>query len=660
MVNSPAEYRAMVRAQAICTRGVWLSLLILFLTFSLPSHPYAGGPLNTVSGRAVVYPGSLFPLSYHPDRGNLGSFSNRLATALVDAAFKTWENVPAAAITFQNGGHLPVDVTRINYPRYLDNFNDGINPVIFDTDGSIIDAEFGLGASNGIIGFAGSSYNPATGYYAEGLAVLNGRFTAVFDDKQFKATLVHEIGHFIGLDHTQINGDYVNDGDTLNDRYVPTMYPTATDDDTALGEPNPDDQAALALLYPASNVSTAYGLIEGSVRRANGAPVLGANVVAVKVGDEDYSRFSSVSDYYRQNSGEFALYVTPGEYTVFIEPINPAFTGGSSVGPYAGDARQPSFTDPVVKEYYNGEGESGEESDLDEAVVIAVAAGQRVAAIDFIAEGDGTTTTTTIIPGDVNLVPYTPSGWDAPLVASSLAGTSVVSTLCGGRATYIDFAVANEGSWDIAETFFIDLYVDGERVAYLKSEGLMAGYYLSVDDWIADPVIRAGYHTLTMVVDSENNVRESNEHDNIYTRTFPWDFCLLWTPVLYEGMMGSNALEQLARLRRLRDDVLRAGRRGSAYVELLYDYSEEVAMLLASDAELRGRTAGVVSRLQPAVQALLSGSQCAVSGVLLAEMEDLLDDCRVHASPGLRALLDQVKKELREGTLFKELGIRVQ
>lgn len=634
-------------------------LLLLFLTLFLTAHLYAGGPLNTVNGRAVVYQGSHFPIPYHPDRGALGSFSNGLATSLVDTSFELWGSVPTATIAFQNGGQLPLDITRINYVRYLDDFNDGINPIIFDSDGSIIDAEFGDGASNGIIGFAGSSYNLSTGYYVEGLAVMNGKFTAIFDDREFQATFFHEIGHFLGLDHTQINGSYVNDGSILNDSYVPTMYPTATDDDTPLGEPNPDDEAALTLLYPASNVSAVYGMIKGSVKRTDGQPVLGANVVAVKVGDEDLSQFSSVSDYYRQDSGEYEMYVTPGEYILFIEPINPNFTAGSSVGPYAEDVSQPAFTDPVVKEYYNGDDESGQETDLDDAVVITVVAGQTVSSVDFIAEEDATTTTTTTIPSGVNLVPYTPSGWDAPLVPSSLMGTSVVSTLCGGRATYIDFAVINEGSEDSTETFFIDVYLDGVNVAYLERDGLQSGYFVYVDDWLADPVIRAGQHTLKIVVDSEKAVQEFDENDNEYTQTFTWNICLLWTPALYESIVGRDTMEYLARLRRFRDDVLRVDQTGSFYVDLLYDYSGEVATLLLRDSELRARTAHVLARVEPDVNALLAGRHITVTGVLLEEMEVLLDAFEGQASPGLQAVLKQVKKEMREGTLFEELGITV-
>jgi hypothetical protein len=292
--------------------------------------------------------------------------------------------------------------------------------------------------------------------------------------------------------------------------------------------------------------------------------------------------------------------------------------------------------------------------------VITVAAGQTVSRIDFIAEGNATTTTTTTIPSGVNLIPFTPDGWSGPIVPSSLMGTSVVSTLCGGRPTYIDLTAANEGSEDIAETFFIDLYVDEVNVAYLESDGLQSGYFVYVEDWLAVPVIRAGQHTLKIVVDSGNAVQEFNENDNEYTQTFTWKICLLWTPALYESIVGRNTMEKLARLRRLRDEVLGVHQTGAFYVDLLYDYSEEVATLLLRDPELRARTAGFLARVQLDVNALLAGKHITVTGVLHGEMESLLDDFRAHASPGLQTVLEKVKKEMREGALFEELGITVK
>ncbi|MCK5011267.1 MAG: hypothetical protein KAS98_12315, partial [Deltaproteobacteria bacterium] len=556
-------------------------LLIIFLS----SYLYAGGPLNSFNGRSIVYQSSDFPVPYHPDQGDLGDLSNGQATTMVNTCFQTWQVVSTANITFQNEGQLPVDVTSTNYISYLDDFSDGFNPIIFDSDGSIIDAEYGAGASDSIIGFAGSAYNTSTGYYVEGLAVLNGKFTDIFDEAQFKATFVHEFGHFFGLDHTQINLQYVHDGNTSNDIYVPTMNPTATDDDTSLGNLNPDDKAAITLLYPASSVNTVYGKIEGTATWENGQPVLGANVVAVKVGDEDISQFSSVSDYYRQSNGVFEMYVTPGDYKLFIEPINQSFAGGSSVGPYADDLNQPSFTNPVTKEYYNGEDENADETDLNDFVEVSVTAGETVSDIGFIAESSSLTTTSSTTSSTtttitVNLKPYIPEGWSGPIVPSSIMGTNGFNKLCGGRPTYLDIAVANDGSYDITETFHVDIYIDGEVVAFMESEGLLYGYYTYIEDWKFDPVVRAGQHTLKIVVDSENNVAESNESDNEYEQTFTWDICLLWTSALYENILGENSQDDLMSLRDFRDEVLLSNQKGKKYVELLYAHSLEIALLL--------------------------------------------------------------------------------
>ena len=119
-------------------------------------------------------------------------------------------------------------------------------------------------------------------------------------------------------------------------------------------------------------------------------------------------------------------------------------------------------------------------------------------------------------------------------------------------------------------------------------------------------------------------------------------------------------MEHLTRLRQLRDDVLREHQTGNAYVDLLYDYSEEVVTLLLSDPKLRARTAGVLARLRPEVKALLAGRHIRVSGAMLDGMEALLDSFAVQASPGLHTVIEQMKGEMREGTLFQELGITVE
>ncbi len=342
----------------------------LVLLLCLAGGAFAGGPLyTTADGAPVVYPKSAFPIPYTVDRGSLGSYDNAKAAALVDDCFAVWQSVPTAAVRFKNNGFLSADIN-IDYLEsndlagwsdfyaYLQN-HEGPNPVIFDSDGAIIDAFYGENASDDIIGFSGSDTDKTGSYYANGISVLNGRFTEgdySWEPAQFKATFVHEFGHFIGLDHTQVSGrDFVHDDDTENDIYIPTMYPTSTDDDTPLGDLNPDDEAAVTMLYPADDatVNAAYGRIHGTLRWLIGFPALGQNVVAIKRGDELMSRFSCISDYAAGGDGSFDMLVTPGTYDFMVEPVYPFFYGGSGIGPYSLFPFSRSFIFPAVKADYD-------------------------------------------------------------------------------------------------------------------------------------------------------------------------------------------------------------------------------------------------------------------------------------------------------------------
>ena len=95
------------------------------------------------------------------------------------------------------------------------------------------------------LGFAGSEANQDKGMYTEGLAVFNGAVSPQRSEAEVQATMVHELGHFIGLDHSQIHVDLANDGNKENDVNLPTMYPGGTDDNSVFASLNPDDEVAL-------------------------------------------------------------------------------------------------------------------------------------------------------------------------------------------------------------------------------------------------------------------------------------------------------------------------------------------------------------------------------------------------------------------------------
>jgi hypothetical protein len=301
------------------------------------SASFAGGPLSICGSTPLKYPTATVMLNYDGG-GTLGPRTKSAADLIVSNASALWTNVATATITLGRGADLPGDINIGNYSPYLNSSSDGLNPVIYDSDGAIIDALLGSGAKNSVLGFAGSAgvcgTNPR---YTEGRAVING-FIGV-SETTMTVVLAHELGHLIGLDHTQLDSSQ-----GLSSSNYPLMYPIAYRNTPTLGD---DDIAAVSALYPTATVSTVYGTLTGNFRLADGTtPVRGANIWAKE--NVTGKVYSSVSDYLVQNNGAFQMLLPPGTYTLHAEAIDTQFDSGSSVGPYSDTyPTDPSFQAPM-------------------------------------------------------------------------------------------------------------------------------------------------------------------------------------------------------------------------------------------------------------------------------------------------------------------------
>ena len=120
-----------------------------------------------------------------------------------------------------------------------------------------------------------------------------------------------------------------------------------------------------------------------------------------------------------------------------------------------------------------------------------------------------------------NLVPYQPTGWDYPVVPSSVPGTHTVNDLYEDIQTYIDWAVANNWAGDVEDTFYVYLYLDEDLIGGWYATALPSGYYAPLEDW-AYTVTDSGLHTLRLVVDATDRIAELYELDNVYEHEFHW------------------------------------------------------------------------------------------------------------------------------------------
>jgi C1A family cysteine protease len=137
-------------------------------------------------------------------------------------------------------------------------------------------------------------------------------------------------------------------------------------------------------------------------------------------------------------------------------------------------------------------------------------------------ESDNTFSITKTISVSVcaNVVPYQPTGWDDKIVISTVQGTKTnTSVIYDDQNIYFDWALINNGTCDITQKFYTNLIVDGVQYASYYTDMLNSSYYAYISDISLAP-LSAGTHTIRITVDSNNDIKETNESDNSYTRTF--------------------------------------------------------------------------------------------------------------------------------------------
>jgi hypothetical protein len=374
-------------------------LLVSATLFGVCLPAAAGGPLFV--GGPSDAPGVPYrwdnsaPVPYRTDLGMLGTMTKQQADQFTAECFGVWHSVSTANISFGKTGDLSQDINAGNFLGLENDPNSELNrnnAIIYDADGSLVDALYGAGASSSILGFATITDGTSDGAhntFLHATAVLNGKFIDGVSNPEisidkFKEAFIHEFGHFAGLDHSQVNVEVLSSSYRDADRLagLPTMFPfmlnTAPRPTLA-----PDDVAAISQLYSTANFANSTGTIRGRVLFSDGlTQAQGVNVTArlqdnpatpenesLRVAISSFSGFLFTgsagnvmagyqgSAFGSRDQSLIGYYEIPGlsqgSYSVEIEAVDSGFILGSGIGPIGDLGFQFPLPGPCTKEFLN-------------------------------------------------------------------------------------------------------------------------------------------------------------------------------------------------------------------------------------------------------------------------------------------------------------------
>lgn len=273
-----------------------------------------------------------FPVQWNLNPATGTNVSGGALQDAVTAAFATWSTAPNTALSLSRGTD-----SQISSPAF-----DGINLICFtcstdfNSDGTLAvtftTTANGAGADDkhgGKSRFAGQIldadilFNPAVTFTMDGSS-----------GSDLQTVLTHEIGHFLGLDHSAI--------------VKATMFPYAPPMERTLGS---DDVAAISLLYPKPSPDLETGSISGKITMTDGSAVFGAHVFADSAtsnsGYPGAVRKTPIGTLTMPDGSYEIQGVPPDRYTVAAEPLDGPVTNAdvANFSPAMGKATvQTNFT----------------------------------------------------------------------------------------------------------------------------------------------------------------------------------------------------------------------------------------------------------------------------------------------------------------------------
>ncbi len=278
-----------------------LLFLLVFASLATPGSAYI--TMRKLLGNAILqvkWPGGPVTWSLVPAQGS-NITGSRTLSSVADASFATWKAIPTADISFLNRGADTSPTTTYGF--------DQINIV----KTNLTTLEYQNSGAGDALAITVTSSSTLTGDILDADIIFNPDENFSTDPAtpsnllDFESVLTHEVGHFLGLDHSAI--------------LSATMFPRVAEGVSRNRALSSDDMAGVSSLYPTASYLT-KGSISGTVRLTSNALVYGAIVVAVNSDGQPVAH--GVTD----TQGNYTIYgLNAGNcIPVYAEPMDSPFS----------------------------------------------------------------------------------------------------------------------------------------------------------------------------------------------------------------------------------------------------------------------------------------------------------------------------------------------